>query len=104
MLPVIGNRRSLWVLDNNKRLLGWIDSASLPGATSISEILVRGNIDEISVANGATLREALSRMLGQGFKSIPVVDGAGHLIGEVTLSDIEVATAEMENGYTQSTG
>jgi CBS domain-containing protein len=35
-------------------------------------------------------------MLGQGFKSIPVVDENSRLIGEVTLSDVEAATAEAE--------
>ena len=35
-------------------------------------------------------------MLGLGFKSIPVVDENSRLIGEVTLSDVEAATAEGE--------
>ena len=55
-----------------------------------------GDSDEIAVTNSATLREALSRMLGQGLKSIPVVDERARLIGEVALGDIEAATAEPE--------
>ncbi|MFC2059630.1 CBS domain-containing protein [Chloroflexota bacterium] len=57
--------------------------------------MVPGNLDEIAVTNSATLRETLSRMLGQGLRSIPVVDDSSHLIGEVALSDIEAATAEV---------
>jgi CBS domain-containing protein len=53
-------------------------------------------LNEIAVTNSATLKETLSRMLGQGLKSIPVVDEGGHFIGEVTLGDIEAATAEAE--------
>jgi len=88
--------RWVWVVDNDQRLIGWIDRASLPEASSVKEAVVRGNPDEIAVANSATLRETLSRMLGQGLKSIPVVDDSGHLVGEVALSDIEAATAETE--------
>ena len=86
--------RWVWAVDNDQRLIGWIDRTSLPKASSVKEAVVRGNPDEIAITNSATLRETLSRMLGQGFKSIPVIDDNGHLIGEVALSDIEAATAE----------
>jgi CBS domain-containing protein len=36
-------------------------------------------------------------MLGQGFRSVPVVDDRMRLIGEITLRDIEVVTAETES-------
>jgi osmoprotectant transport system ATP-binding protein len=86
----------VWVVDNNQQLIGWIDIASVSKATSISDVVVRGDKDEIAVMNNTTLREALSRMLGQGLKSIPVVDDKGYLVGEVTLADIETATAEIK--------
>ena len=63
---------------------------------TIEGTLVRGNPDEIAISYSATLRETLSRMLGQGFKSIPVVDDRNRLVGEVALSDIEAVTAETE--------
>ena len=88
--------RWVWAVDNDQRLIGWIDRTSLPEASSVKEAVVPGNPDEIAVANSATLRETLSRMLGQGLKNIPVVDDTGHLVGEVALSDIEAATAETE--------
>jgi CBS domain-containing protein len=34
-------------------------------------------------------------MLGQGIMSVPVCDEKRRLIGEVTLADVERATAEM---------
>ncbi|MFC1915096.1 betaine/proline/choline family ABC transporter ATP-binding protein [Chloroflexota bacterium] len=92
----IGSHRSAWVIDENGQLIGWVDRNSLPEATSLREAVIRPNTNEIALTNSATLREALSRMLGQGFKSIPVVDEQMHLIGEVTLSDVEAATAEVE--------
>ncbi len=88
--------RWIWVVDDDHRLLGWIDGTTLSEASSIKEALVRGGPDEIGVSRSATLRVALSHMLGQGFKSLPVVDEKGHLVGEVTLGDIEAATARVE--------
>ena len=91
-----GNRRFAWATDSNGQLLGWIDRDSLSEVNSVKEALVAQNAKEITLLRSATLREALSRMLGQGTKSIPVVDENSSLIGEVTLSDVEAATAEGE--------
>ncbi len=88
--------RWVWVVDEHQRLVGWVGRASLSAAASVREAIVPGDPDEIAVMNSATLRETLSRMLGQGLKSIPVVDEGGRLIGEVALGDIEAATAEAE--------
>lgn len=88
--------RWVWVVGNDQRLIGWIDRTNLPKASSVKEAVVMGNPDEIAVTNSATLRETLSRMLGQGLKSIPVIDDNGHFVGEVALSSIEAATAETE--------
>ena len=92
----IGKRPSVWVVDEDQRLIGWIDREILPEASSVSEAMVRENMEEVCVFRSATLREALSRMLGQGFRSIPVVDEQKRLIGEITLSDVEAATVEAE--------
>ncbi|MBL7125863.1 MAG: ABC transporter ATP-binding protein [Dehalococcoidales bacterium] len=91
-----GNRRFAWATDSNGQLLGWIDRANLSEVNSVKEALDALDAKEISLTRSATLREALSRMLGLGFKSIPVVDENSRLIGEVTLSDVEAATAEGE--------
>jgi len=92
----LGKNPSTWVVDEEGRLVGWLSRDILSDFKSVREAAARANIEEIAVKQGATLREALSRMLGQGFKNIPAVDEKNRLIGELTLSDIEAATAEME--------
>jgi osmoprotectant transport system ATP-binding protein len=93
---VIGSSRSAWVVDKDGLLIGWVDRASLSEATSVEQAVVVQDTNEISLLRSATMREALSRMLGQGFKSIPVVDENMHLLGEITMSEVEAATAEAE--------
>jgi len=97
ILKIIHGRYSVWVVDENKRPIGWIDRVSLLSQTPTAEIIVRVDPAEIRIASSDTLREALSRMLGLGFKSLPVVDDTGSYLGEITLSDIEAATIEPEN-------
>ena len=93
---VCKRRRWVWVVDNDKRLIGWIDRTSLTGAASVAEAVVAIDRDAIAVTSGATLKEALSRMLSQGLNNIPVVDSRGRITGEITLGDIEAATKETE--------
>jgi len=88
--------RWVWVVNDAGQLVGWIDRTTLPEGGSVKEAIVQVKPEEIAVLTSATLREALSRMLGQGFRSVPVVDDKVRLIGEVTLRDIESATAETE--------
>jgi len=94
---VIGQRRSVWALDEWGVLLGWIDRTSLGQTATVTEALVTGAIEEIAVLKTATLREALSRMLGQGIRSIPVLDENRLFLGEIDLADVETATAEGES-------
>ncbi|MBI4268016.1 MAG: ABC transporter ATP-binding protein [Chloroflexi bacterium] len=94
---LIGNRRSIWVVDELSHPIGWLDRSGLSEASSIQELVVRVNTGEIAILHSATLREALSRMLGLGSKSLPVVDDSGSFIGEITLGDVEAATTETEN-------
>ncbi len=92
----MGNRPSIWVVDDENCLLGWIDRRHIKESESIEQALVRGGLDEISITSGSTLREALSRMLGLGFKNIPVINDTKCLVGELSLSDVEAATSEFE--------
>ena len=96
-VAAIGSRRSVWVVDEDDQLVGWIDRVSLSEVASVREAIVPGDVNDIAIMSSATLREALSRMLGQGFTSIPVVDERRRLIGELTLGDVEAATAEVED-------
>ena len=91
-----GGYRWLWVVDDNQRLIGWVDRSTLSQSASIKEAMDEGDAGEIAISDSATLREALSRMLGLGFKYIPVVDDGQRFVGEVALGDIEAATTEGE--------
>jgi len=93
---VMANRPSVWVVDGEDKPIGWIGRGSLSEPVTARETIFSGDIREIALTNQATLREALSRMLGHGFKSIPVVDDEARLIGEITLHDVEAATANGE--------
>ena len=42
----------------------------------------------VSVASSVPVREAVERLVGQGFRALPVVDDAGRLVGMVTNRDL----------------
>ncbi len=88
--------RWLWVVGDDERLTGWVDRNTLAQSASVKEAMDEEDASEIALSDSATLKEALSRMLGLGFKYIPVVDNRQRLIGEVALGDIEAATTEVE--------
>ncbi len=95
-LQAAGSYRWLWVVDRQGRLLGWVERDLLSSAGSIRDVMDGGDPQEIALSETATLREALSRMLGQGMKYIPVIDSEERLVGELSLQDVEAATTEGE--------
>ncbi len=97
----IGGReryRWFWVVDTEGHLLGWADRDDLQNSNSVREAAHLASSEEIALESDATLREALSRMLGLGFKYVPVVNQGGILIGELAMGDIEAATLEGDQG------
>jgi len=88
--------RWFWVVDENRRLIGWLDKKSLVQYSSISEAMDRGTAEDIALPANATLRDALSRMLGLGFNFIPVINKEKRLIGELSLGEIEAAITQGE--------
>jgi len=86
--------RWFWVIDENDRLVGWADRDDLQQGATVHEGAHLADPGDIAVEQDATLREALSRMLGLGFKYVPVVDEQGILLGELALEDVESATRE----------
>jgi osmoprotectant transport system ATP-binding protein len=95
-LALAGGFRWLWVVDGSGRLIGWVDRNSLATAASVVEAMDQKEAAEISITESASLREALSRMLGLGFRHLPVVDDGGRLVGELSLPDVEAATRDGE--------
>jgi len=92
----LGQRASVWVVDADGGFVGWIDRDGMEIAANTADAVIDESADTVSITTGATLREALSRMLGQGIRSTPVLDAGGRFIGEVSLSDVENVTREWE--------
>ncbi|APV44725.1 osmoprotectant transport system ATP-binding protein [Dehalogenimonas formicexedens] len=87
------DERFYWVIDSLDRFRGWVDLSMVPpGGDASGEIVKPGS--DIVLTGDDTMRQALSIMLGQGVRSLPVVDKNGKFVGEVTLADIEKATAD----------
>jgi osmoprotectant transport system ATP-binding protein len=86
-------RRYVWITDADGRLLGWLDTRC-PTADTGCVAINSSQMDRFAVRESATVREALSRMLSQGMRSVPVIDEQQRLTGEVTLHDIEEVTAD----------
>jgi osmoprotectant transport system ATP-binding protein len=98
-LEIIDNRIFAWVVNREGRLMGWVEGSKLANYSSVQEAAVFPDIDEIAAYKDSTLRQALSIMLGQGVRSIPVIDENKKLAGEVSLTEVEAATAEKDRNY-----
>ena len=86
----------VYVVDAGGRLLGWVDTRELARVTTPADALTRVDAAQASVPEDASLKEALSRMLGLGFRSIAVTGAGGRLLGEVQFHDIEGAMGQSD--------
>ncbi len=99
VLPAAGAKeRFLWVVSPEGRLLGWVDRASADPAAPAEEAMTPLDPAETAVRIDSTLKAALSRMLGQGIRTVPVVDEEDRLVGQISLREIERVTEEESNG------
>jgi osmoprotectant transport system ATP-binding protein len=88
------NKSFLWVVDDAGMFKGWLDQTLSNGPDPSDAVVIPG--EEFALPPDATLRQALSVMLGHGVRAVPVVDDSNKFLGEVTLADVERAT--FENG------
>ncbi len=87
--PVTGGpSRFVWVTDTEGRLLGSLDTELLTGTDPGAVLSPAG--EDLVISRQASLREALSVMVGTGARALPVVE-ADRLWGEIRLHDIEGA-------------
>ncbi len=94
MREAAGRRRFTYVLEPDGRLIGWIDTRDIDRGLSAEDAITRVDPGEASVRPDTSLRDALSRMLGLGFRSIAVTDEHCRLLGEVTFASVEAAMSE----------
>ena len=83
--------RFVYLTDEAGVLEGWVDCRVLDAGTPPEEAGTWVDWREAAVHPDTTLKDALSRMLGMGFRNVAVVDEQGRLLGEVSLADIESA-------------
>jgi len=76
-------------------LVGWIDCRVIARGTPLADAATHVDWREAAVLPETSLKEALSRMLALGYRTVPVVDRAGKLLGDVSLADVE---RTMEDG------
>ena len=80
---------SLFVVDDEGVLKGWVDREELDGATSLLDAMFEAPFTDIAVREDATAREALSAMVARSFRVTPVVDQRGHLLGSITIRALQ---------------
>lgn len=90
--------RFVYVTTQEGVLRGWFDCRVTDRGAAPEAALTTVDWREGSVRPDASLREALSRMLGMGVRSIPVADAGGKLLGDVGLPEIEDAMASRDQG------
>jgi osmoprotectant transport system ATP-binding protein len=85
----------IWIHDDEDRLVGMLDERKLNGSKGLDpDRITPVRPKDVGVRSVSDLREALSRILGQGLKAVPVVDDDGRVLGEVRLSDLEELNQE----------
>jgi CBS domain-containing protein len=94
--PVEDGREFAYVTDADGRLLGWLDRVALASGMTFETATTRIDPAEASVPEDATLKEALSAMLGLGFRRIAVTDPSGVLLGEVGFDEIDRVLADSD--------
>jgi osmoprotectant transport system ATP-binding protein len=87
-----GGARFLWIVDPAGTLIGSLDTTLAARCADVHDCISIENIREMAVPADASLKEALSRMLGTSARTLPVVDTEFRLLGELSLSDVEQAS------------
>ncbi|MBE0476571.1 MAG: ABC transporter ATP-binding protein [Coriobacteriia bacterium] len=88
-----GASRFVYTVDAGGGLTGWLDKRMLRDG-DIEAVVTQVDAGTVAVTPDVSLKDALSRMLGLGFRSMPVVDEADRLVGEVGFESIESALSE----------
>ncbi len=79
--------QSAFVTDESGVLLGWVDRGAK--GKDVLQAMSKHPWAQIAARDESSVREALSRMIGEGFRVLAVVDDAGKLLGQIDLATIE---------------
>ena len=94
-------RRFLWIVDAEGKLVGSLDmDLAARCREEMQDCISTESIREMAVSAEASLKEALSRMLGTSARTIPVVDSQFRLRGELSLPDVEAASERSSSAST----
>ncbi|WP_022849816.1 ABC transporter ATP-binding protein [Limisalsivibrio acetivorans] len=77
----------LWVTDSEDRLLGWMRMPDEKNGYTAEELMTSAPESEFAVSPEDDLKEALSKMMWHGVKTLPVVEG-DRVVGELHLGDV----------------
>jgi osmoprotectant transport system ATP-binding protein len=94
----VPSQRFVYLYDDEGRLAGWVDTEDLARGASVEDAVTRIDPGESAVKSDASLKDALSVMLGQGFRSVPVVDDDSMLVGVVDFETVEDAMSDSASG------
>ncbi|TVQ39609.1 MAG: ABC transporter ATP-binding protein [Spirochaetaceae bacterium] len=72
-----------------QRITAQSGAAALSAGARASFRMISLKPEDVGVAPMSSMKEALSRLLGQGMRAVPVLDERNCIIGEVRLPDIE---------------
>lgn len=86
--------RFSYLVDERGRLEGWLDCRVLDAGGTPESAITNVDWRVTAVRPDTSLKEALSRMLELGFRSIAVTDENGRLVGDVALASIEATLIE----------
>ncbi len=82
-----GKTKSAFVTDENGVLLGWVDRGAK--GENVRQAMSSHPWATVAARSESSVREALSRMIGEGFRVLAVVDDGGVLLGQIDLATIE---------------
>lgn len=86
---ISGEKSFIWVTDSQGIFKGWINLKRANQRKLVIEEMTTTKPDTLSLFPMHTLRDALSKMIGEGIGSIPIVNRNHNLIGEIDLEDIQ---------------
>jgi len=85
VIVVSGDRRPLGILTDRDLVIRVLAREKNPQAVRTEEVMTR---DVITFPDSMGIYEAIQKMTDKGIRRMPVVDGAGILIGIVTMDDM----------------